>query len=108
MTPAQKMDHPWGRVFYSSYFDLTKFKELINYSDDDLKIYADLKVQFANDENIEKYKTIVSEKDYKKVYFMNQYFNNYRQIIEDYSIIYDDFDKMAKEYETRKFKNASK
>lgn len=85
-------------IFYSSYFDLTKFKELINYSDDDLKIYADLKVQFANDENIEKYKTIVSEKDYKKVYFMNQYFNNYRQIIEDYSIIYDDFDKMAKEY----------
>lgn len=85
-------------IFDSSYFDLCKFKQLIDYNDDVLKIYADLKVKFTHYENIEKYKTIVSEKDFEKVNLLNQSFNNYRQIIEDYSLIYDDFDKMAKEY----------
>ena len=84
-------------IFNSDCFDKQRFKEVFDYNDADLKRFADLKIAFGNYDNIVRFKTIAKEDEAIKVDAFYNVFNNYYQIINDYSIISNSFDQQAKD-----------
>lgn len=83
-------------ILNSESFDIDKFNKNFEYNDEDIKTYADLKIEFNNYQNIERYKTLENYNERVDNFYL--YFHDYRQIIDNYAILKDSFDEEAKDY----------